>query len=239
MDRETLQGLLVQAGVKKLKSTAEGFACLTRRIFHCMLSFMETKICDVALRFWSKVVVPLPFIRRRVCWLWKGKLDKDGYGHFRIRRASPRPAHVVAWELYNGRGIGNKFGLHTCDIRHCVSPYHVYPGTHLDNMADRKRAGHYYTGADHHNSVLTWAQRAEIAGLLARRECTRVELAARYNVNDETVGRAAIAMGIRRGLTTVERDGIMLAISGGMSQKAVARMFKRDPATVRSVLGLR
>ena len=85
-------------------------------------------------RFWRKV------LKTESCWLWTGHLDKDGYGTLRVGPTQVR-AHRFSWELANGPT--DLLVRHTCNNPRCVRPDHLVPGTHLENMADRKAAGNY------------------------------------------------------------------------------------------------
>lgn len=65
------------------------------------------------------------------CWLWLGGKTDKGYGLFKSKRA-----HRVSYELCIGpipTGLGL---LHSCDIRHCVNPDHLTPGTQRQNIED-------------------------------------------------------------------------------------------------------
>jgi hypothetical protein len=67
------------------------------------------------------------------CWLWRGQ--RDSYGHHR-----GRPAHRASWELHHGPIAEGLVILHGCDVKGCVNPAHLRPGTTQENAADRKRA---------------------------------------------------------------------------------------------------
>lgn len=87
-------------------------------------------------RFWAKV-------ERRAddeCWPWKGALQRNGYGSFRIGSHTYQ-AHRVAYFLTTADDPGELDVLHTCDVRHCCNPRDVFLGTNDDNVADRVAKG--------------------------------------------------------------------------------------------------
>jgi hypothetical protein len=66
------------------------------------------------------------------CWLWRGEVDDKGYAQVRLkvlradgtvsRYKSRYPAHVAAWEVWNGP-IPDGLELdHLCRTRRCVCP---------------------------------------------------------------------------------------------------------------------
>ena len=71
------------------------------------------------------------------CWIWMGCFDKDGYGRIRKKYSkSLIRAHRWSWELFNGKIPHGLWVLHKCDTPSCVNPYHLFLGTHTDNMRD-------------------------------------------------------------------------------------------------------
>lgn len=87
-------------------------------------------------RFWRKVQKGA----EAECWEWDGRRDKDGYGTLRVGSTQVR-AHRFSYELH----VGPIDGLvrHRCNNPPCVNPSHLRPGTHQENMDDRKAAGNY------------------------------------------------------------------------------------------------
>lgn len=74
------------------------------------------------------------------CWEYTGTLNHKGYGeiceggaHGRTKRA-----HRVSYELFVGPIPTGKLIRHSCHNPPCVNPDHLKPGTHLENMKDRR-----------------------------------------------------------------------------------------------------
>jgi len=88
-------------------------------------------------RFWAKVD------RSGDCWLWTAGRTPTGYGQFRPGGlANSRHAHAVSWEMANGRRVAAGLQInHTCHVRACVRPEHLYEGTQQQNMIDKAESG--------------------------------------------------------------------------------------------------
>jgi len=118
------------------------------------------------------------------CWLWTGGLLWNGYGAFK-HQGHPRRAHRVSWELANGPIPEGMQVLHTCDVRSCVNPDHLFLGSQLANMHDMIRKGRKVASPGERNGMakLTAAQAAEI------RADTRVQraIAQDYGVSQSLV----------------------------------------------------
>lgn len=75
------------------------------------------------------------------CWFWRGHIDKNyGYGmsHFKDKR---QRAHRFVWEIWNGKIPPNGCVLHSCDVRNCVNPDHLWIGSRADNNRDCNEKG--------------------------------------------------------------------------------------------------
>jgi hypothetical protein len=97
------------------------------------------------------------------CWRWTGPLDKDGYARTKLH-GKKIYAHRLSYELANGPMPRDKVSCHTCRLRSCVNPHHVYAGTVRDNVMDAIRDGTHRSlrevppprrREEHYHAVLT------------------------------------------------------------------------------------
>lgn len=69
------------------------------------------------------------------CWIWQGRLSKEGYGRITLRPGHRSGlAHVVAYEEYVGPSIEGLEVDHKCRVRCCVNPWHLELVTHRVNV---------------------------------------------------------------------------------------------------------
>jgi len=122
------------------------------------------------------------------CHPWLGSITQcNGYGQFSdtspiTGEKTMRTAHVVAWELANGRKVPK--GKHILHARGCskacCNPKHLRPGTPTENMADaiaEKRLNHR----------LTKSEVLEIVVLHQRDLVSITALAHRFRVVPQTI----------------------------------------------------
>ena len=74
------------------------------------------------------------------CWVWRGCVTSRGYGsiYFQGKMVS---AHRLAAMLSLGELPAEKMVCHTCDVRACCNPAHLFVGSQADNMTDMSRKG--------------------------------------------------------------------------------------------------
>lgn len=70
------------------------------------------------------------------CLLFTGSRHRTGYGSFRLQGRVAQ-AHRVSWTIHYGPPPWDKpYVLHTCDVRLCCEPSHLWCGTVADNAID-------------------------------------------------------------------------------------------------------
>lgn len=75
------------------------------------------------------------------CWVWL-RGGANGYGRT-THNGIEDYAHRISYALYKGPIPSGLFICHTCSVKLCVNPAHLYAGTHIDNVADAV-ANHEY-----------------------------------------------------------------------------------------------
>ena len=69
------------------------------------------------------------------CWIWTGCTNGLGYG---VKRIGPKivRVHRLVYEMLHEPIPEGMMLRHNCDVRNCVRPSHMTPGTHEENMKD-------------------------------------------------------------------------------------------------------
>lgn len=169
-------------------------------------------------RFWSKVqVCEHGLTCQDCCWPWQASLHHNGYGQFQVRENGKLlhdGAHLASFFLHHGRWPADGLqALHSCDNRACVSFWHLWEGTQIDNMQDcvtkgrnnhvtcpetlarGERNGRYThpertaRGERNGNAKLTDVQWEEALALWKSGEWTQTALGKRYGVSQTAISR--------------------------------------------------
>ena len=88
--------------------------------------------------FWAKVDKngPIPEGKPELgnCWLWTAGKNGFGYGYMKVNGDDLR-AHSLSWVIHgNTKPIFPLLLMHLCNVRHCVNPAHLKPGTQSENI---------------------------------------------------------------------------------------------------------
>jgi hypothetical protein len=106
-------------------------------------------------RFWNKVDRTET---QTQCWIFKGYLNKFGYGVFRAANGTTQLAHRFAWSLENGSLRSDATLHHLCGTRNCVRPSHLQLMSSSENIgranssryAERFKCGHLNIDSNRH-----------------------------------------------------------------------------------------
>lgn len=126
------------------------------------------------------------------CLLWTMHVDELGYGRC-TKIAGEVKVHRVSWALARGPVPKGLHICHKCDVRNCVNPEHLFPGTHLENMRDmvakgRLRIPHYrgsMNGAARLDEDQVWA----IKAMAHMGAFSQIDIARDYGVGAMTISR--------------------------------------------------
>lgn len=145
------------------------------------LHFIET-------RFWAKVEKS----GQGQCWLWKASVNGGGYGQIWESLPSRKrwDTHRFSWVLHNGPIPEGLHVLHTCDVKRCVNPNHLYLGSNSQNTQDAIARGQKPRGADCSFAKLSHEQVIQVRKRSQSERISQDALAKEYGVSQTTIWRA-------------------------------------------------
>ena len=80
--------------------------------------------------FSEEIILP----GRGPCWLWQGRLNKNGYGRsYYVPEKKEVVCHRIMWCEMIGAIPPGKILDHLCKVRRCCSTWHMEPVTHREN----------------------------------------------------------------------------------------------------------
>lgn len=137
---------------------------------------------DMADRFWSYVQKAAP----HECWLWTGHFFENGYGRLQFQFEHYR-AHRVSYELAHGAIPEGILVCHSCDVRACVNPAHLWLGTQEENMRDAAQKDRRATGERHPQVKLSDEQVRQLRDMARLPGMTQRKLAEHFHCSHTLV----------------------------------------------------
>jgi hypothetical protein len=120
------------------------------------------------------------------CWLWIAGCDGQGRGAYAVDRKI-KVAPRVAYELSFGKIQEGLYVCHKCDNPKCCNPSHLFLGTPLDNMMDKKQKGKGNEGERNGRCKLSDKQIVEIRILYSKGIETNGSLSRMFGVDRHTI----------------------------------------------------
>lgn len=133
------------------------------------------------------------FDKSEGCWIWTGRLNKQGYGLTGIRGKSTL-AHRTYWELIKGKIPDGMCLLHSCDNKKCVNLDHLHIGTHAENMKEASIRNRFPSRKGELNSRAK-LDLEKVREIRQDKKSSNVFLAKKYGVSDVSIRM------VRRGKT--------------------------------------
>ena len=101
------------------------------------------------------------------CWISKRSVRKDGYSSLKVNGKEVL-AHRLSFEIFRQAIPVDKLVCHTCDVRNCVNPDHLYLGSDSTNAKDRqvRNKSCIQTGEKNHRSFLTYQHVLDIREMI-------------------------------------------------------------------------
>jgi len=142
-------------------------------------------------------------IDKNGCWIWNGNPRENGYCRTSFRRKCWY-LHRLSYWAFVGDVLGDGCVCHSCDVRACCNPNHLFQGTHKDNMSDAVKKGRQAKGFDLPQTKLTDLDKEQIIARASSGELYD-KIGNDYGVCRQLVGQLAIKSGIRRRKSVISK----------------------------------
>ena len=119
------------------------------------------------------------------CWTWNKDINA-GYGMLYMG-GSALPAHRLSYELFTGEIPSDIVVCHSCDVKSCVNPQHLWLGTQIENIQDATQKGRMCRGAQHTNTTLQDSDVINMIEMYKTGDYSTYDLARLYSMNNSTI----------------------------------------------------
>jgi len=125
------------------------------------------------------------------CWIWQKSKYRNGYGRFAIGGGIVIGAHRASYTAFLGDIPSGLDVCHSCDVRACVNPEHLFAGTRSENILDASKKNrvsrtHQKRGAANPQSKLNDEKVREILARLKSGEA-KASIARSFSVTDRVI----------------------------------------------------
>lgn len=130
------------------------------------------------------------------CWLWTAGAFPSGYGEINVEipggKSYQSGVHRIAYQEFVGPIPDGLNVCHSCDVKLCFNPEHLFLGTDTDNMRDAAVKGRLLHGEEHSWAKLSAADVKQIREEYATGNTTQKALAERYGCTQGNVNQIVL-----------------------------------------------
>lgn len=162
---------------------------VTHRTTERRLTLLRS-VSDAYDRRWLTSVFGQCLENEAGCWIWQGNRTRNGYGQKFYPDRGNSVVHRKVLEIVSGQKLGRwEYACHSCDVKLCCNPDHLWKGTPKENQEDsvRKRRNgeqqvtHCPRGHEYSSDNITWKVAASGRPARECRECNRARMSRRYH----------------------------------------------------------